>query len=105
MPLNCPLGFSICDSFCRYWSEDKCWWYFPARDLSEIFTPNERLNALEAKQKVDRGFVPKVVLSAQWDEIRQLEGLVKFLQKKLNEHVDAPRRRAKTKARIKTTEV
>ena len=49
MPLNCPLPFGEtrqCQG-CRYCTSGKCWWFFPALDLTEILTVQERLAVLE----------------------------------------------------------
>lgn len=51
MPLNYPLPFGEirqCQG-CRHCTENKCWWFFPALDLVEILTVEERLSALEER--------------------------------------------------------
>jgi hypothetical protein len=53
MPVNCPVYPSprLDCSNCRYLSDNKCWWFSPALELSEILTVQERLKRLEAEIK------------------------------------------------------
>ncbi len=85
MPTNCPLPLGEvfqCDE-CRYLADDKCWWFFPARDISDILTEGERLKRLELRDKP----VP-IAKTVSRDEINQLKGEVTYLLNKINNYVD-----------------
>uniref|UniRef100_A0A6H2A2C6 Uncharacterized protein n=1 Tax=viral metagenome TaxID=1070528 RepID=A0A6H2A2C6_9ZZZZ len=84
--MYCPLNFDICDDICRLNFEEKCHWFFPARPLSEILTPEERLDRLEKKQTLH----PKPVYR---DEVNQLKGLLTHLHNEVHtlmEEKEAP---------------
>ena len=68
MPFNCPIDFSLLCDECRYNTDDKCWWFTPARLLKEILTVEERLEAVPLPQ-------PEWEAN-QWDAVTQLKSEV-----------------------------
>jgi len=92
MPINCPHCIDICDEVCRYHSQDGyCTWFTPKRLLKDILTPYERIDELEAiiKQMAD----DRPWSAKQWDYVQQVEAKLLFLEKRLNEYLDAKKRK------------
>ena len=54
MPRECPLGIeeALGCSGCRYQSSDKCWWFFPSRNVLDILTLEERITRIEKPKEV-----------------------------------------------------
>jgi len=68
MTLNCPINREMLCQECRHNSDNKCWWFFPARHLEEILTVEERL---------DMKPLPQAKWAAkQWDKVQQLQSEV-----------------------------
>ncbi len=65
MPLNCPVVEEMLCEECRYNTDDKCWWFTPARPLKEILTVEERLEVKPLPQ-------PEWEVR-QWDKVQQLQ--------------------------------
>ncbi len=77
--INCPLPFGdemLCQE-CRYNSDDKCWWFFPSRPLSEILTVEERLEVKSLPQPEWSG--------NQWDIVNQLRSEIRGWREKYNQ--------------------
>ena len=83
MPINCPVYNLVCDEVCRYLNEDRCGWFADNLPLSEILTPEERLDRIEVMLK------EKVKPSKQREEVQQLKAMVRYLQDKQNEIIQA----------------
>ena len=74
MPLRCPLyEDGDCDE-CRFVTNELCWWFFPARPLTEVLTLDERCARLE-KSPMEHTWNEN-----QWEVVRHLRGMVDHLQ-------------------------
>lgn len=92
--INCPIDREMLCQECRYNFGEKCWWFFPARPLSEILTNEERLDMLEERgvappiKVFPRYIIPsKVIFAKLFGRIEQLEGQTKYLHNKLTEKI------------------
>ena len=72
--INCPIDIEVVCQDCRYNTDSKCWWYFPARPLKEILTLEERLEMKPLPQ-------PQWV-GSQWDALNQLKSEVQGWRQK-----------------------
>lgn len=61
MPIECPIRIeeALGCTGCRHQTSDKCWWFFPARDISDILTESERITQLTAELADQRSFLLK----------------------------------------------
>ena len=74
MPLRCPLYEDRdCDE-CRLMTNELCWWFFPARPLTEVLTLDERCARLEKSP------IKHTWNENQWEVVRHLRGMVDHLQ-------------------------
>lgn len=113
MPINCPLPFGEvmrCHG-CRHNTNEKCWWFYPARPLLQILTTDERVEELHERllllEERIGGLSDKEIrrlgLKHIWDEVRELKQSLHFTYKRIGEQIRAKRK--PQKKRIKTTEM
>lgn len=89
MPINCPLALpGLCDGCGKYNPDNKtCTFHFPPTPISEILTPDERIDRLEGIIEGFQQWVPSHVLADIRKDLNQTKGLVLHVQNHLNEHI------------------